>query len=317
MMSRYRYRLLALLESLVVAIALAFSSAGWHPVGAVAAVDSPVTLMGVGDIAESGTSTMANATVTGDLIRAANPDAVFTLGDNAYNDGSAFDFATKYDPTWGSFKGKTHPTPGNHKYNTGPPAGYLGYFGTANVTNSVDGGIYYAWDVGNGWRAYAVNTEISTSGAQLTWLQSDLAGHPGMHDILYSHRPRYTSGDVHSSSTSICPPWNSLASTGGLEIVLAGHQHNYERFAKMDCAGQESATGPRSFVAGSGGNQLYGFGTPQPGSQFRNATDYGVVKLVLQNTSYDWSFITSGRGWNGSTSINTNNVGKCSTPAAS
>src|SRR6266700_3011624 len=83
--------------------------------------DTPVTIMGAGDIAESGTDNQLNATSTGDLIRNANPAAVFTLGDNAYNDGSATDYATKYDPTWGSFKAKTHPAPGNHEYHAVPP----------------------------------------------------------------------------------------------------------------------------------------------------------------------------------------------------
>jgi hypothetical protein len=130
-----------------------------------------------------------------------------------------------------------------------------------------------------------------------------------MHYILYAHSPRYTSGVHHGSDKDICPLWNSLALTGGLEIVIAGHQHNYERFAKMDCAGQPSDTGARSFVAGSGGNQLYGFGTPQPGSELRNDTDYGVMKFTLHDTSYTWEFVASGRGWNGTTSIDTGNAG--------
>jgi len=269
--------------------------------------DDPVTVMGVGDIAAGGAS-LANAMATGDLVRAVDPDAVLALGDNAYSDGTLSDFQTKYDPTWGSFKAQTHPVPGNHEYHTEGAAGYVSYFGEANVSNPVDGGLYYAWDVGNGWRAYAVNTEISTLDAQLTWLQNDLMAHPGMHYILYTHHPRYTSGTQHSPDSSICPLWNSLALTGGLEIVLAGHQHNYERFAKMDCAGNASATGARSFVAGSGGNQLYDFGTPQPGSEFRNGTDYGVLELTLHQASYTWSYIASGRGWNGSSSIDTGNA---------
>ena len=268
-----------------------------------------VTIMGVGDIAEAG-STLTNAMATGDLIREANPDAVFTTGDNAYPDGSASDFADKYDPTWGSFKAKTHPTPGNHEYHSNPPTGYLNYFGAANVTNSSDGGVYYAWDAGVGWRAYAVNTSISTSGAQLTWLKNDLAANPAAHYIIYAHSPRYTSGSVHSPSTSVCPLWNALAATGRLEISMAGHEHSYERFAKMDCAGNLSDSGVTSFVLGSGGNQLYELASPEPGSAFRNDTDYGVLKLDLRETSFDWQFIASGRGWNGSTSIDTGNKGE-------
>jgi hypothetical protein len=176
-----------------------------------AAVDTPVVVMAAGDIAEGGTTTMANATATGDLIREAAPKLVMALGDEAYPDGSASDFATKYDPTWGSFKSITKPVPGNHEYHT--PAGYLGYFGNANVTNPVDGGVYYAYDIGNGWRGYALNSEISmsTSSAQYQWLQADLNAHPGVHIVAYWHQPRYLSGTIHNDNTSAAPIWRARA----------------------------------------------------------------------------------------------------------
>ena len=277
--------------------------------GSSAAEGGSVTIMAAGDIAQSG-SKLANAAATGDLIRRVNPDAVLALGDQAYEDGHPGDYATKYRPTWGSFKGKTHPVPGNHDYHSDPPVGYLGYFGKERVTNPVDGGVYYAWNVGNGWRAYAMNTEVDTSGDQLAWLKQDLSAHPAKHYILYGHKPRYSSGDQHGPSDTICPLWDALEATGKLEIVLAGHEHIYERFARMDCGGHKSPRGPRSFVVGSGGNQLYGLSTPLPGSQFRNNTDFGVLKLVLGRSSYRWSFIASGRGFDGSTSIDTNRAGR-------
>jgi hypothetical protein len=270
---------------------------------------SGVTIMAAGDIAEDG-SEEANAAATAALVRAGHPDAVLTLGDNAYDNGSSSDYAAKYAPTWGSFEARTHPVPGNHDYESGQPTGYVGYFGRARVTNPVDGGVYYAWNAGRAWRAYAVNTEISTSGAQLTWLRKDVAAHPNRHYLLYTHHPRYTSGVVHSPDKAICPLWNALAATGRLEIVLAGHQHDYERFAKMDCAGHLSPSGARSFVVGSGGNDLYAIGTPQPGSQFRNDTDYGVLRLVLHRNSYSWAFFASGRGWDGSFSVDTGKAGR-------
>ena len=267
---------------------------------------SPVTIMGAGDIAGD----RADATATAALIRAADPDAVFTLGDNAYPDGALKDYRDRYDPTWGAFKDRTHPVPGNHEYHSEPPAGYLDYFGAANVTNPVDGGLYYAWDVGNGWRAYAMNTEISTSGAQLDWLRADVAAHPGQHYLLYTHHPRYTSGDNHGPSDEVCPLWDALADTGGLEIVLSGHNHQYERFAPMDCAGEERDDGARSFVIGSGGKGMYGFGDAEPGSEFRNDRDFGVFKLELYENSFEWEFIASGRGQDGGNSVATDNAGQ-------
>jgi acid phosphatase type 7 len=266
----------------------------------------PVTIMGAGDIAGD----EEDATATAALIRAADPQAVFTTGDNAYPDGSPSDYQTMYEPTWGSFRDRTHPVPGNHDYLTEDAGGYLGYFGAERVTNGEDGGLYYAWDVGNGWRAYALNTEVSTTGAQLSWLREDLAAHRDLHYIAYAHRPRFTSGAEHGPSTDICPLWEELAATGGLEIVLAGHNHHYERFAPMDCSGRESGEGARSFVIGSGGKTLYGFGGVQPGSEYRNNSDFGVLELVLDEDSYEWEFIASGRGQDGSGSVDTNNAGQ-------
>ncbi len=265
----------------------------------------PVTLMGSGDIA--GDEEEASATAR--LIRDADPDAVFTTGDNAYPDGSESDYAKRYDPTWGSFKDRTHPVPGNHEYHTDDAAGYVDYFGAEDVTNPVDGGLYYGWDVGNGWRAYALNSEISTTGAQLRWLRDDVAAHPGMHYILYAHEPRYTSSEKHDPFEDLCPLWDTLAATGGLEIVLAGHNHQYERFAPMDCDGRVDADGARSFVIGSGGNGLYGLADPQEGSEFRNDSDYGVLRLVLSETSYEWEFIASGVGADGDDPVDTGNAG--------
>lgn len=275
------------------------------------AADNPVTIMGAGDIAESGASTQANATATGDLIRAANPHAVFTLGDNAYASGTLSEYQTKYAPTWGSFKAKTHPTPGNHEYDMSPPgSGYRAYFGTANVTNPQDGGTYYAWNVGNGWRAYSLNSMIAMSAgsAQEKWLRSDLAAHPNMHYLAYLHYPRYNSGTIHGETPGECPLWNDLQAAGA-DIFMAGHDHSYERWAKTDCSKAAAAKGIREFKVGSGGNQLYPVGTRPSLLQARNNTDYGVLKLVLHENSYAWSFIASGRGWNGSTSVNTGRKG--------
>ena len=267
---------------------------------------TPVVIMGAGDIAGEPAAAAATAT----LIRMADPDAVFTTGDNAYPDGSPSDFAERYDPAWGSFKDRTHPVPGNHDHHTDDAAGYVDYFGIERVSNDVDGGLYYAWDVGNDWRVYALDSEISASGAQLTWLRDDVAAHPGRHYILVAHRPRYTSGERHGPDDHICPLWDALAATGRLEIVLAGHNHHYERFAPMDCAERADADGARSFVVGSGGANLYDFDEPRPGSEFRNNSDFGVLRLELYETSYEWEFIASGLGQEDSATVDTGNAGE-------
>ena len=250
---------------------------------------------------------MASAISTADLVRAVNPRFVFTVGDNAYPDGSAADFAGKYDPTWGSFKARTRPVPGNHEYHSTPPSGYLGYFGRANVTNAVDGGVYYGYDLGKGWRAYALNSEVSMdpTSSQYAWLKSDLDAHPGTHFLAYWHQPRFVSKVQHGDRADETAIWDLLR-RHGTDIVLSGHEHHAERFAKMDGAGALDPKGIREFITGNGGNQTYGLpSTLHANSEFANGYDYGVVRLTLHPNSYDWAFIASGRAYTGSSSLTT------------
>ncbi|MEP7018794.1 MAG: metallophosphoesterase, partial [Actinomycetota bacterium] len=265
-----------------------------------ASADSSTVIMASGDIAEGGATSQADAMSTGNLVRAANPNFVMTIGDEAYPLGSPSDFANKYQPTWGSFKAITRPAPGNHEYDTPGGTGYIGYFGAANVTNPVDGGVYYAFDVAPGWRAYSLNSEISmsASSAQYAWLNADLNAHPGVHILAQWHQARYLNGSIHSDNTSSAPIW-ALLQTHQADIVLGGHEHSYQRFSKMTSANVVSATGIREFVAGAGGNQTYPLGSGHVGFQVGQDKNYGVLKLTLHNNSYDWAFLASGRGFNG------------------
>jgi PKD repeat protein len=255
-------------------------------------------LAGAGDIATgpAGSALFINAMSTGDLIRslqAKHPGlTVFTTGDNAYEIGSPTNFATAYDPTWGSFKSITKPIPGNHEYGTAGAAGYYGYFFGGNV----QGNEYYAYDVGPYWRAYALNCQIAcgAGSAQQQWLRADLSAHPGRHYLGYVHPPRYTSGS-HSDYTGLSALWADLQAAGG-EILLTGHNHHYERFAEMNATGGLDPTGMREIVVGSGGRKLYPFkATPHVGSEFRNATHYGVLTLTLHANSFEWQWLGSGR----------------------
>lgn len=302
-------RILLFASALLLAMADSASLAVFASAQA-AALDTPVVIMGAGDIAQSGTSLMANATSTGDLIRAAAPNFAFTLGDNAYPDGSATDYTTKYSPTWGSFKSITKPVPGNHEYHANPPSGYLGYFGAANVTNTVDGGVYYAWNIGNGWRAYALNSEVDmrATSPQAMWLKNDLAANPDKHYIAMWHQPRFTSLGAHGPRTNEADIWNVLMAAG-TDIIMEGHNHFYERFAKMSGNGTVDATGIRSFIVGSGGDETYQITSIANSSLFHNDVDYGVLKLTLHANSYDWEFVASGRGFQNGTHIDTGRRG--------
>jgi hypothetical protein len=208
---------------------------------------------------------------------------VFTAGDNAYDSGTITEYTNCYDPTWGRHKSRTKPVPGNHEYNTSGASGYFQYFNNPPA--------YYAYNLG-AWRIYALNSEIDTSasGAQGSWLQSDLAANPKQCVLAYWHKPRWSSGTTHGSDSGLQALWQILYNAGA-DVVINGHEHNYERFAQMNASGATVSQGLREFVVGTGGIGHYGFGSALSSSQLRNSTTFGVLKLTLHSNSYDWQFV--------------------------
>ncbi|HSJ85625.1 MAG TPA: SdiA-regulated domain-containing protein, partial [Anaerolineales bacterium] len=213
---------------------------------------------------------------------------VLMLGDSVYDNGTATEFANCYDPSWGRHKARTRPIPGNHDYNTSGAAGYFGYFGPL-AGDPTKG--YYSYDI-SGWHIIALNSEISiTAGStEEQWLRADLAAHPTACTLAYWHEPRFSSGTVHGNSTTVAALWQALYQYGA-DIVLNGHEHVYERFAKQNPSGIADPLGIREFVVGTGGFLYDDFGTPLPNSEIRNGNTNGVLKLTLHPTSYDWQFI--------------------------
>jgi calcineurin-like phosphoesterase family protein len=223
------------------------------------------------------------------------PGTVFTLGDSVYPNGTLTQFNDCYEPTWGRHKNRIRPSPGNHDYNTAGAAGYYTYFGAAaspldtNCTSNCKG--YYSYNLG-AWHIIALNSEIDhvAGSAQEQWLRADLAANQSMCTLAYWHKPRFSSGQ-HGSITGVQPFWQALYDYEA-DVVLSGHDHVYERFAPQNPNGQaDSSRGIREFVVGTGGAGLYPFPTIQPNSQVRNNTTFGVLKLTLHSTSYDWEFI--------------------------
>ena len=238
-----------------------------------------VVLVGAGDISSCGQNNdEATAKLLDDI-----SGTVFTTGDNAYNSGTYTEYVNCYDPTWGRHKSRTQPVPGNHEYNTAGAAGYFQYF------NNIDP--YYAYDLGT-WRVYALNSEIdaSASSPQVAWLQADLAAHPNLCVLAYWHKPRWTSGSSHGSNSSMQIMWQVLYDAGA-ELVLNGHEHNYERVTEMDVSGSVVSPCFREFVVGTGGSGLYPFGSILSTSQVRNNSAFGVLKLTLNAGNYDWQFV--------------------------
>ena len=222
---------------------------------------------------------------------------VITMGDNAYPDGTRARFRNCYEPTWGRHKDRTRPSPGNHDYRISGAAGYYTYFGAAaspldaNCTSNCKG--YYSYDLGD-WHIIALNSEIdrSAGSAQEQWLRADLAEHQNTCTLAYWHKPLFNSGP-HGNNSSVQAFWQALYDYGA-DVVLNGHDHAYERFALQSPSGKAEPTrGIREFIVGTGGASLYPIPAFQlePNSELRNSSTWGVIKLTLHPTSYDWEFV--------------------------
>jgi hypothetical protein len=245
-------------------------------------------VVGAGDIAAC---SLTADTATGKLV-ATIPGTVFTAGDNAYESGSAAEFADCYDPAWGGFKSRTRPVPGNHDYGTAGAAGYLGYFGS--LAGPV-GQTWYAYDAGT-WRIYALDSNCAlvggcgTGSPQETWLKADLTANPRQCVLAIWHHPRFSSG-AHGDDPITATLWNDLYNAGA-DLIVNGHDHDYERFAPQDPTGaKDTARGIREFVVGTGGASLRAFTTIRANSEVRNAATFGVLKLTLHSNGYDWGFV--------------------------
>jgi len=220
------------------------------------------------------------------------PGTVITLGDNAYESGTIDEFNNCYDPTWGRQKERTYPSVGNHEYKTPDASGYFSYFG-ARAGDPQQG--YYSYDLGV-WHIIVINancSEIGGCGAdspQLQWLQSDLAAHPALCTLAYWHQPRFSSG-MHGSETDLVPIWQTLYEAHA-ELVLNGHDHDYERFAPQDPFGTfDPINGIREIVVGTGGKDLRSIDNVIDNSEVHDDDTWGVLSVTLHPTGYDWQFI--------------------------
>ncbi len=251
---------------------------------------TPVVLVGAGDIADcSNDNDEATAQLLDSLVHDTLPVVVFTAGDNAYSSGTAAQFRDCYHPTWGRHKARTRPAPGNHDYRTSDASGYFGYFGGAAGDPSRG---YYSYDAGDA-HVIVLNSEadMDAGSAQEQWLRADLAANDEKCTVAIWHHPRFNSGSHHGNADGTAPLWDALYD-GDADVVIAGHEHTYERFAPQTSAGVlDTARGLRSFVAGTGGKSHYDFGTPLATSEVRDATSYGVLKLTVDADSYAWEFV--------------------------
>jgi 3',5'-cyclic AMP phosphodiesterase CpdA len=254
-----------------------------------------VVVTGAGDIASCG---LRGDSETSDLL-VDQPGRIFTAGDNAYEDGSTANFEACYAPTWGRVLDRTTlPAPGNHDWNTPGAAGYLAYFGAAAAPN---GTTWYSTDLG-AWHVIVLDSDCEQVGGcvagspQGRWLADDLAAHADTRCTLAIwHHPRFSSGE-HGNDPRTGPFWDQLVAAHA-DLVINGHDHDYERFAPQNAAGKEDRkNGLREIVVGTGGASLRTFPGVVANSEIRLAGEWGVIRLTLHVANYDWEFLPVTKG---------------------
>ena len=282
------------LTSLVVLAFAALASLLLHvsansPLASPPPKDQTAVLVGAGDISDC--KNPAGAEATAKLLDGI-PGTVMAVGDLAYPDGTKENFEC-YDKTWGRAKSRTRPAPGNHEFHSSGATPYFNYFGAA-AGDPKDG--FYSYELG-AWHIIVLNSECKDVGGceagsrQEKWLRADLAAHPVACTLAYWHKPLFSSGGAHGNDLEIKPLWEALYEANA-DVVIGGHDHDYERFAPQDPEGKtDAARGIREFVVGTGGKSHRPFGDVKPNSEVRDATAYGVLRLTLKPKGYDWQFI--------------------------
>lgn len=251
-------------------------------------------LVGAGDIASC--LSPAGSVATANLIDQI-PGTVFAAGDLAYEHGTYEEFQSCYQPTWGRFRQRTRPAPGNHEYTGSGASGYFRYWG--NQAGEVAKG-YYSYDLG-AWHIVVLNTNCAVKdlvgcgqgSPEETWLRQDLAEHPKACILAYGHHALFSSGvfPKHARHAELHFFWKDLYAAHA-DLILAAHEHSYERFAPQDPEGRADAKhGIREIVVGTGGRSHTLLGPPQENSEVRNDDTYGVLKLTLSPKAYEWEFI--------------------------
>jgi hypothetical protein len=274
--------------------------------------ESTITVMAAGDIAcdpafshfngGQGDANYCHEKATSDLILAAHPDAVFALGDQQYGGATLAEFEQSYDPTWGRFKAITYPILGNEDYGTPGAPGYFGYFGA--LAQNIPAG-YYSFNLGS-WHVVALNSECDEPGvggcgpgsAQEQWLLSDLAANRSQCTVALLHEPRFSSGN-NGNHPAYQTFWDDLYAFG-VELILDGHDHLYERFAPQNPQQEADPRGMRELIVGTGGRS-HGvkISAIQPNNEVLDSTSYGMLRLTLAKGSYSWQFVPDQQAGNG------------------
>lgn len=251
----------------------------------------PQVLVGAGDVADC--SDLSGAKATAKLL-ASVPGTVFVTGDLAYGEGTSAELMRCYAETWGRYRQRTRPALGNHEYETKDSGSAVGYFQYFGVLGGPAGEGYYSYNLG-AWHIIVLNSNCSevkggcdVGSPQETWLREDLATHSSLCQLAYFHHPLFSSS---LPEPEVQPMWTDLYQAG-VDLVVNGHAHNYERFAPQDPNGKIDPTrGIREIIVGTGGKDHAKFLGVMPNSEVRNNDSFGVLKLTLYPQRYKWTFI--------------------------
>jgi len=296
--SRARIALL-LVAAVLLVFALPFAWAWWsgRTIGDIGSLDLP-SLDLLPSASAAGSPSEENLVAMGDIgsckskadeqvaaLAAELPGTIAMLGDDVYDTGTAANYRTCLEPAWGPMLSRTRPAIGNHDYVGSSSADYLDFFGSSA---GADGHAWYSYDLG-AWHVVVLDSncgivDCSAGSEQLMWLESDLSAHASDCLLAYWHHPRWSSGR-HGSQPQVQPFWDVLVQAGA-DVILNGHDHDYEHVA---------ADGVDQFVVGTGGRSLYRFeGSALPTTVVRHDGSYGVLRLTLGEGSWDWRFLALG-----------------------
>ena len=260
----------------------------------------PVAITGSGGPAAvlAGTANIARCASTNDdatgRVMDGIPGTVMVLGDNALPFGRPVDYQNCFSGSWGRHFNRIQAVLGNHDYDSSATAaGAFDYFGDRAGPRGLG---YYSYDIG-AWHIVVLNDNAAfvpyaAGSAQDQWLQADLAANAKPCTLAMWHIPLFLSSNTAGYTVNPTRKilWDRLAAAG-VDVVVNGHQHHYERMAPMTSSGvRDDAAGIRQFNVGTGGDGLaLPTVTIHPNSELREAV-YGVLKLTLRATRYDWEF---------------------------
>ncbi|SDT46694.1 metallophosphoesterase family protein [Actinoplanes derwentensis] len=296
---RHRYAWVAF--ALVVALAVLLL---WPLSRRFAGADE-VTVVAVGDMACDPTDPdMKRSTrETGDRCRqqavsdlavAADPDILLALGDLQHEVPTVEAYRTVYGPSYGRLRDRTVPVFGNQEYKAPEASSFLTYFGE----RVRDPRGYWSEQIGQ-WHLVVLNSNCSivtggcgTGSPQQTWLAADLAANSRRCVIAAWHHPRWSSG-IAGADDRTAALYRTLY-TNRVDLVLSGHDAQYERFGPLNDAGRADERGVRQFVVGTGGQAHYRPEDPvpegEPTAEFTEYDYHGVLVLTLRTDSYSWKF---------------------------